>query len=196
MVVYGDVRSGNCLKVKWACDRLALPYRWVDTPSGTGATAEPQFMALNPAGQIPVVQWPDGRCLAQSNAIVLHLAEGSTLMPRDRWDRAKALEWMFWEQYSHEPVIAVRRARIVFGGLAEGELDPTLLPRGAAALELMEQWLGTRPWFSGPGFGVADVALLPYTRLAPEGGFDLDAVPSVRRWIAACERELGLSRSA
>ena len=108
--IYGDRVSGNCLKVKWTADRLGIPYRWIQTDVRKAETRTPEFLALNPAGQVPMVVLEDGRPLAQSNAIILHLAEGSDLIPGDAYARARMLEWMFWEQYSHEPYIAVVRA--------------------------------------------------------------------------------------
>lgn len=190
--IHGDERSGNCLKVKWVCDHLAIPYRWTHVPSGSGATASPAFRALNPAGQIPVVVLADGRRLAQSNAIITYLAAGTDLVPPDPFEHARMLAWMFWEQNTHETVVAVRRAMLLFRGVPEADLPADLLPRGTAALDLMEQTLAGQDWFSGPRFGLADIALLPYTRFAPEGGFDLAPRPAIRGWIGRCERELGL----
>src|SRR5262249_23013977 len=110
--VYGDSISGNCLKVKWVLDRLGVAYAWEETDVTSGVTRTPAFLAINPAGQVPVAAFDDGRRLAQSNAIILHFAEDTDLIPRDAFDRARMLEWMFWEQYSHEPYIAVRRFRL------------------------------------------------------------------------------------
>lgn len=191
--IHGDERSGNCLKVKWTCDYLRLPYRWIDVPSASGATSTAAFRALNPAGQIPVVVLPGGAVLTQSNAIISYLAAGSELVPPDPLDHARMLAWMFWEQNSHETVVAVRRGMLLFRGVPEADLPPDLLPRGMAALALMDQTLAAQDWFSGPQFGLADIALLPYTRLAPEGGFDLTAFRALRSWIGRCEHVLGLA---
>ena len=103
MKIFGDSRSGNCLKVKWTADFLAIPAEWIETDIMKGESRTPEFLALNPAGQTPAVILDDGRPLAQSNAIIFHLAEGSALIPADAYARAQMLEWMFWEQYSHEP---------------------------------------------------------------------------------------------
>lgn len=192
LTIYGDLRSGNCLKVKWAAELTGTPYQWRDVLYGTPDTSAPAFLAVNPAAQVPAVAFADGRTMAQSNAIVLHLAQGTPLWPDDPWDRAKAWEWMFWEQYSHEPLIAVRRALKLFKGLGDDEIAPELLPKGQRALMLMEGWLGRTPWFSGARFGMADIALVAYTRLSEEGGFDLAPTPAVRAWIARCEHVLGL----
>jgi glutathione S-transferase len=192
MKIYGDDRSGNCLKVRWTCDHLGIAYEWYEILALTGATGDPAFLALNPAGQVPVVVLADGRTLAQSNAIIWHLAEGSALIPADAYDRAKMLEWMFWEQYSHEPVIAVRRAKVALLGLPESEIDQSLFPRGQKLLANMDQWLSAHTWFSGLDFGLGDIALVAYTRFAPEGGWDLGDYPAVQAWVAACEQALGL----
>jgi glutathione S-transferase len=192
MKIYGDDRSGNCLKVRWTCDLLGIDYEWIEMLALTGATSDPAFQALNPAGQVPVVVLDDGRTLAQSNAIIWHLAEGSALIPSDSYHRAKMHEWMFWEQYSHEPVIAVRRAKVALLKLPESEIDQSLFPRGQKLLAIMDAWLGAHPWFSGPVFGLGDMALVAYTRFAPEGGWDLSKYPAVEAWVKACEAALGL----
>jgi glutathione S-transferase len=193
MKIYGDDRSGNCLKVRWTCDLLGIAYEWVQMLALTGDTLDPAFQALNPAGQVPVVVLDDGRTLAQSNAIIWHLAEGTSLIPANAYDRAKMHEWMFWEQYSHEPVIAVRRAKVALLNLLESEIDQTLLPRGEKLLSIMNAWLSAHAWFSGSAFGLADIALVAYTRFAPQGGWDLGAYPAVKAWVATCEGELGLA---
>jgi glutathione S-transferase len=192
MKIYGDDRSGNCLKVRWTCDVLGIAYEWHDVLALTGATADPAFQALNPAGQVPVIVLDDGRTLAQSNAIIWHLAEGSALIPSDAYMRAKMLEWMFWEQYSYEPVVAVRRAKVALLGLPESEIDQSLFPRGEKLFAIMEGWLSQNAWFSGTSFGLGDIALAAYTRFAPEGGWNFEAYPALRAWIAACEKALVL----
>ena len=193
MKIHGDSISGNCLKVKWVCDRLALPYTWIAVDVVKAETRTPQFLALNGAGQVPVVEFDDGRTLAQSNAIIRYLARGSALIPQDGFAAAKMDEWLFWEQYSHEPYIAVCRFHMRYLGKAPSELDPDRVQRGYAALDRMEQHLGGSRFLVGEAFSLADVALLAYTRLAHEGGFELARYPSVRRWIADAEAELGLS---
>ena len=193
MKIYGDDRSGNCLKVRWTCDLLGIAYDWTEVLALTGATLDPNFQALNPAGQVPVVVLDDGRTLAQSNAIIWHLAEGTRLIPVDAYERAKMLEWMFWEQYSHEPVIAVRRAKVALLGLPESEIDQSLFARGEKLFAIMENWLSSNKWFSGASFGLGDIALVAYTRFAPEGGWSFQAFPALAAWINACETELGLA---
>jgi glutathione S-transferase len=139
------------------------------------------------------VHFDDGRTLAQSNAIILYLAEGSALIPTDAFDRAKMYEWLFWEQYSHEPVIAVRRAKVHLLGHTDNEIDPSLLPRGQVILTRMEEHLRGRNWFVGSSFTLADMALLPYTRFADQGGFELHRYPALQTWISRCEELLGLT---
>lgn len=191
--LYGDSISGNCLKPKWTADLLGLPYDWRETRVMAGETRAPAFLALNPWGQVPLAVLADGRRLAQSNAIMLHLAEGSRLVPADAYARAKMYEWLFWEQYSHETTIAVRRFRVAYMKQKESEIDPALLSRGTAALQYMDAHLADRSYFAGDALSCADIALVAYTRWAPEGGFDLAPLGRVRAWIARVENDLGLA---
>src|SRR6201992_3297025 len=161
MKIYGDSISGNCLKVKWVADSLGLSYQWIETNILQGESRTPAFLALNPAGQVPLVVLDDGRPLAQSNAIILHLAEGSDLIPADAYDRARMLEWMFWEQYSHEPYIAVARFHVAYLGKAVSALDEKSVVRGKAALQRLEDALAGGPAFLvGDAVTLADVALV------------------------------------
>src|SRR5262249_37519798 len=141
MKILGDTNSGNCLKVKWVCDRLSLPYRWIDIATMKGETRQPEFLKLNSAGQVPTIELDDGRTLAQSNAIIRYLARGSDLIPADPYAAAKMDEWLFWEQYSHEPYIAVCRFQMVYLGKPASELDPEQVKPGDAALARIEQHL-------------------------------------------------------
>jgi len=193
MIVYGDSRSGNCLKVKWVARRLGVPFEWRDVDVMTGFTRTPEYLAINPAGQVPTVILEDGRPLAQSNAIILHLAEGSDLIPANPYQRARMMEWMFWEQYSHEPTIAVARFRMLFLGQPKHELDPKLVERGEAALARLELGLTDAPFLAGDGLSLADVALVAYTRWAHEGGFDLVSYPRVREWVGRVESALDIT---
>lgn len=181
--VFGDDRSGNCLKVKWLLDYLGLPHAWTQLDIRQGATRTAEFLAMNPAGQVPLVLLADGRPLAQSNAILLHFAAGTSLLPVDPYALAKVLEWLFWEQYSHEPWVAVRRFQKLYLGKPDHELDPRLLERGNAALARMEKQLGESAWLVGAQPTVADLCLLPYTKFAHEGGFELAQFPAVAAWI-------------
>ena len=190
--LYGNLGSGNVLKVKYIADATGTPFVLHEIRTRSGQTGTPEFLKLNPAGQMPVIVLDDGRPLAQSNAILRYLAHGSLFIPADRYDAAKVDEWLFWEQYSHEPTVAVARARVVYDGQSFAELDPSLVTRGNKALDLMEQALTGRTWLVGNTMTIADIALLAYTRQAPQGGFDLTRRPALLRWIAACEQELGL----
>jgi glutathione S-transferase len=196
MKIYGDTNSGNCLKVKWVCDYLALPYTWIAVDILKQESRTPQFLKLNSAGQVPVVDFEDGRTLAQSNAIIRYLARGSDLIPSDDFAAAKMDEWLFWEQYSHEPVIAVCRYQMVYLGRTASELDPDKVKRGYAALARMEQQLASARFLVGGTLSLADIALLAYTRLAHEGGFRLDGYASTRRWIGEAEKSLDLPQIA
>ncbi len=190
--LYGSSISGNCLKPRWVMDRLGVAYDWIETDSFDGSTRTPAFLAINPAGQVPVLVLEDGRTLAQSNAMMLHFAEGSDLIPKDAFARAKMFEWLFWEQYSHEPQIAVRIARKHYLGKCEDELEPSLLSKGNAALARMELQLNATPFLVGDTLSLADIALVAYTRKADLGGFNLRDYPAVRGWVARVEELLGL----
>ena len=192
LTIYGDSISGNCLKVKWTADWLGLPYEWVEVDVVAGATRTPEFRALNPAAQVPTVVLSDGRTLAQSNAIIVHFAEGTPLIPEDGYWRAKMFEWLFWEQYSHEPYIAVVRFQRAFLGKTAEEIEPRLMERGRAALDRMEAALAEADWLVGDGPTLADLALVAYTRVAHEGDFDLDPRPAIRGWIARVEAAFGI----
>ena len=192
MKIYGDSISGNCLKVKWTAEFLGLGYDWVEVDIMAGESRTPAFLALNPAGQVPVVVLDDGRPLSQSNAILLHLAEGSALIPADAYDRARMLEWMFWEQYSHEPYVAVARFQVTYQGKPVAELEPRLVERGQAALQRLEDGLAASAYLVGERLSLADVALVAYTRMAGDGGFELAGYPRVVAWIARVERALNI----
>jgi glutathione S-transferase len=192
MKIFGDGSSGNCLKVKWVCDLLAVPYDWVEIDTMKGESRTPEFLKLNGAGQVPTVAFDDGRALAQSNAIIRYLARGSDLIPADGFAAAKMDEWLFWEQYSHEPYIAVCRFQMVYLGKAVSDLDPEKIKRGYAALARMEHQLAATRFLVGESFSLADVSLLAYTRVAHQGGFHLDGYAALRRWIGEAEQALGL----
>ena len=181
MKIYGDLKSGNCLKVKWVCDRLALPYDWIAVDTLNSETRTAEFLKLNSAGQVPTVVFDDGRTLAQSNAIIRYLARGSGLIPPDPFATAKMDEWLFWEQYNHEPTIAVCRFQMVYLGKSASDLDPDKVKRGYAALARMEHHLAMTRFLAGEAVSLADVALLAYTRVAHQGGFHLESYAAVQR---------------
>ncbi|MEM8982926.1 MAG: glutathione S-transferase family protein [Pseudomonadota bacterium] len=183
--VYGDHRSGNCYKVAWVLNELALPYEWVDVDILAGESRQSKFLALNPNGRIPVVQFNDGRTLAESNAILLHFAEGSPLIPVDKYQRARVYQWLFFEQYSHEPYIATARFIVQYLGSPadrQAELAAKRDP-GYAALAVMDDALQTSEFLTGDHFTIADIALFAYTHVADEGGFDLSRYPAILAWF-------------
>ena len=194
LTLYGDSISGNCQKPKWTADLLGIPYDWVEVDILKGGTQTEDFLAVNPVGQVPVARWPDGRTLPQSNAIMLYLAEeaGSDLVPEDSFKRAKMMSWLFWEQYSHETAIAVRRFHKHYLKKSDDEIDPNLMGKGRRALGVMEMQLTFTDWIVGDQMTLADIALVAYTRLAHEGGFDLAEFPSVERWVSRTEAALGI----
>ena len=192
MKVYGDRGSGNCQKVSITADFLKLPYRWIDIDIMKGESRTQDYLKHSPMGQVPVIELDDGRCLAQSNAIIRYLAHGSPLLPADPFTQAKIDELLFWEQYSHEPYVATSRFHMVYLGRSKEEREPMRVERGEKALDLMQNLVKGRTWFVGESLSVADIALLAYTRLAHEGGFDLKTRPDVKTWVARCEKALGL----
>lgn len=192
ITLYGTLDSGNCLKPKWVAERLGVRVNWIETSAFDGSTRKADYLALNPAGQVPVAVLSDGRTLAQSNAIMVFLAEGSPLIPKDAYARAKMFEWMFWEQYSHEPYVAVRIARLFFLKKREDELDPALLTRGNAALARLDLQLKQTPYLVGDALSLADIACVAYTRVAHRGGFDLSGYPALLAWVKRVEGDLGL----
>ena len=193
MRVYGDLGSGNCLKVKYTADRLGLPYAWIPVDLKKGETRTKSFLAKNRFGEVPLVEFDDGRTLAQSNAIIRFLARDSALIPQDAFAQAKMDEWLFWEQYSHEPYVAVARFQMVYLGKKIDEREARVVEKAERALDILEQALSGRDYLVGDAFTLADISLLAYTRLAPEGGFVLSHRPALRKWIARCESDLNIS---
>ncbi len=194
MKIYGDKISGNCLKVKYVADYLGLGYQWVDTDVVAGEARTPEMMAKNPVGQVPFIELGDGQVFSQSNAIMGYLADGSTLIPEGRLEKARMNQWLFWEQYSHETAIAVARFRVVFLGQSKNELDPELIAKGNVALDVMERQLKDHEWFVGNSMSLADIGLFAYTQFAQEPGFSFDTRPGILRWLAATRKELGVDQ--
>lgn len=192
MTVYGDSTSGNCLKVKFVADWLGIPYDWVEISVLKKETRTPEFLAMTPAGQVPVVRLADSGTLAQSNAIMLHLAWSSDLIPTDAFERAQMFQWLFWEQYSHEPAVAVLRFQKLHLQKRDDEIDPALPGKCAHALALMNDHLKERAYFVGGKLSLADIALVAYTRFAHEAGIDLGAYSSVKTWVDRVETDLHL----
>ena len=192
--LYGSSISGNCLKPKWTADLLNVKYDWVEIDILAGESRTPEFLEMSPAGQVPVLRVPARGALDQSNAIILFIAEGedSDLIPNNRFKRAQMMGWLFWEQYSHETAIAVRRFQKTYLNLPDEEIDPALLTKGYAALQRMEDQLADNACIVGDDLTLADIALVAYTRVAHEGGFDLAPYPRVIKWIEQTEDALGI----
>lgn len=180
--------SGNCYKVRLTAHQLGIPLTLKDYGEHDGATRLPDYLAKNPNGRVPMLELDDGRCLPESGAIIAWLSESTDLQPKDRWARAEMLQWMFFEQYSHEPYIAVARFVVKYmtpDQRAKRNADiPTLLERGNAALGVMETHLKARAWFAGDAYSIADIALYGYTHAATDGGFDLSKYPAIMKWLA------------
>jgi len=182
--LYDYPESGNAYKVRLLLHQLGQPCERVELDILAGETRTPEFLRLNPNGRIPVLALDDGTHLAESNAILFYLAEGTPFLPDDRLDRARVLQWMFFEQYSHEPYIAVLRFWTFAGWLeANAAAVPEKRERGEAALAVMERHLQERDFFVGERYTIADVALFAYTHVAGEGGFDLSRYPAITGWI-------------
>jgi glutathione S-transferase len=195
ITIYGQNDSGNCYKPRLLLAKLGIPFRHVETKSGpSGTTRTAAFIARNPNGRVPLLEFDDGRLLAESGAMLLYFAEGTKLLPEDRYERGLAYQWMFFEQYSHEPYVAVRRALLVYpdrAAQATPELLASTLAGGDKALRVMEEQLQRTPFFTGKAMSVADIALYAYTHEADRGGFDLAAYPAISAWLARVEADPG-----
>jgi glutathione S-transferase len=197
--------SGNCYKVRLAAHQLGIALALKEYPLTGTDTRKPAFLALNPNGRVPLLELEDGRLLPESGAILWHLSEGTELQPDDPWSRAQALSWMFFEQYSHEPYVAVARFWLAYAPKEELEKKRHLVEewhtKGNAALQVMQTHLATHDWFAGARYSIADIALYGYTHCAGEGGFALSRYPAVQKWserVAAQPRHiaLGIARDA
>ena len=189
--LYDYLSSGNGYKVRLLLAQLEIPYQRIERDIMTGETRTPEHLAINPNGRVPVLELEDGRRLAESNAILAYLAEDTPYLPGNRWGRAQVLQWMFFEQYNHEPNIAV--ARFWATHLAPGEKSEAELAdkreKGYAALDVMEQRLNDNEFLVGGHYSIADIALYAYTHVADEGGFDLGRYPAVGRWLERVRAE-------
>jgi len=195
ITAYGSTPSGNCWKVKTILELTGRPFAWVEVDSNAGGTRNPEFLALNPNGKIPIVKLESGEVITESGAILLHFAEGTRLLPAPGLARTRVVEWLFFEQYSHEPYIAVARQLVSFLGGREkhaGRL-PDLLERGHKALKVMEVRLAGHAYLAGDTLSIADLALYAYTHRAGEGDFDLTPYPGLRAWLARVAAEPGLT---
>ena len=186
LTVYGMSLSGNCHKVRLLLNQLGRSCVWIETDTTQGQTRTPEFLSLNPAGKVPLLVREDGQVLSESGAILFWLAEGTPYLSDDPWQRAQTLRWMFYEQYSHEPYVAVARfiRRFLPAGHAREAELPQLLERGEEALAVMERHLAGHAWFSGDAYGIADIALFAHAHCADEAGFDLARYPAIAGWTA------------
>ncbi len=191
--LWGMSGSGNCYKPVLLMTQLGLPHAWEEVDAVGGATRTPEFLALNPNGRVPLLQLPDGRLLAESNAMLCYLAEGSALLPADRYARALVMQWLFFEQYSHEPYIATVRFWIYCLGKREEWAAKIAEARkqGYAALAVMERQLQQTAFLAGDSYSIADIALYAYTHVADQGDYSLESYPAVRRWLALVQAQPG-----
>jgi glutathione S-transferase len=193
-VIYGMIDSGNCYKPRLLMAKLGQPFTHVEVSSHDGSTRSAEYLAKNPNGMVPLLELDDGRLLAESNAILIYLAEGTRFLPADRYLRGLAYQWLFFEQYSHEPYIAVRKAILTFPERAKDATPERLeltLTRGNKALGVMEKQLSRTPFFAGDDMSIADIALYAYTHDAHKGGFELGAYPAVSAWLERVRADPG-----
>jgi glutathione S-transferase len=193
MKIYGDMRSGNCYKLKLVCELLSLDYQWLDVDILAGEAATPEFKQKNPNAKIPLLELDDGRLLSESNAIINYLAAGSSLIPTDNYQLALVQQWQFFEQYSHEPFIAVARFIAKFLGLPDDRREDfeSKQAGGHKALAIMEMQLSKTSFLVGEQMSTADIALYAYTHVAHEGGFELAGYPAVTNWLKRIEAQPG-----
>ncbi len=185
MKIYGDIQSGNCYKIKLLLELLEITHQWISVDILAGETHTDDFLLKNPAGKIPLLELDDGRTLSESNAILNYLANGSSLLPSDTFDQAKVLQWQFFEQYSHEPYIAVARFIAKYLGMPSNRKEEFESKQvgGYQALKVMETQLSETPYLVGEQLTIADISLYGYTHVADEGGFDLSTYPAISQWI-------------
>jgi glutathione S-transferase len=193
LTLYDYLDSGNGYKVRLLLHQLGTPFTLVEKDIFAGETRTPDYLALNPNGRIPLLQLDDGTCLAESNAILWYLADGTDFAPRERLARAQALQWQFFEQYNHEPALAVARAivRHFPDDAGKQAMLPGLREKGHAALGVMERHLAGHDWFAGDAYSVADISLYAYTHAAEDGGVALADYPNVRAWLARVASQPG-----
>jgi len=194
MKLYSMIDSGNCYKPRLLMAKLGIAFTNVEVSSHSGETRKADYVAKNPNAMVPLLELDDGRRIAESNAILLYLAEGTRFLSADRYERALAYQWLFFEQYSHEPYIAVRKALLTFPERAKDATPERLaltLERGNKALGVMNLWLAQHAFFAGGAFSVADIALYAYTHTAEQGGFQIDAYPAVAAWLKRVEADPG-----
>lgn len=184
--VYGDIQSGNCYKIKLLMNHLEIAHEWIEVDILQGETRTEEFLAKNPNGKIPVLELTSGKCLSESNAILNYLAHGTSYLPDEPWERANVLKWQFFEQYSHEPYIAVARFIAKYLGLPEERRTEFEAKKegGNKALAVMERQLSETEFLANGALTIADISLYAYTHVAHEGGFDLSRFPAVGAWLS------------
>jgi glutathione S-transferase len=184
MKLYGMTGSGNCWKPAVLMKQLGIAFEWIEVSTLKGETRTPDFLAKNPNGKVPLLEVAPGKFLAESNAMLCYLAEGTVYLPAEKWQRAKVLEWMFFEQYSHEPYIATVRFWVHFLNMQDEWKDKITeaMKKGYAALDVMERQLASTPFLTG-SYSIADIALYAYTHVAHQGGYDLGRYPKISAWL-------------
>ena len=201
LTLHGMTGSGNCYKPALLMRQLGIPFEWREVDILAGGSRTPEFLARNPNGKVPLLEVTDGgqtRALAESNAMLCYLADGTPYLPEDRWPRAKVMEWLFFEQYSHEPYVATVRFWVAWLNKGEEWKDKIAetMKKGYAALGVMEHQLAKTPFLAGADYTIADIALYAYTHVAPDGGYSLERYPAVRRWLGHVERQPGFAPMA
>ncbi len=185
--LYEYALSGNCYKIRLLLYQLGIAYERVPTDIIRGESRTPEFLAMNPVGKTPVLEIKLGQYLAESNAIIFYLADGTDFLPADRWERAQVMQWLFFEQYTHEPNIATVRFWILHHNQSELEQKREIIAQkqklGYVALQVMENHLVNHDYFVGNRYSIADIALYAYTHVANEGGFDLSKCPAILAWF-------------
>jgi glutathione S-transferase len=193
VLLYNSPVSGNCYKVRLLLAHLGLPYERRDVDVVDRSNRPELLGELNPALRVPTLVLDDGRPIAESGAILWYFGEGTRFVPEDAYERAQVLQWMFFEQYDHEPAIAVARFWLSYSGRADTMRDqlPEWREKGNRALAALEAHLAGRTWLVGEQMTLADIALYAYTHVAGEGGFDLEPYPAVRAWLERVSSEPG-----
>jgi glutathione S-transferase len=191
--LFDSAISGNAYKVRLLLAHLGIPCERVKMSVDDGSTRTPEFLKINPNGKVPALQFPDGRVLFESNAILFYLAQNTKYWPEDPWAQGQAMQWTCFEQYSHEPTIAVVRHWVAHLGKtsANEPLLPAKIAGGERALAVMEGHLARHRWFAGEAYSIADIALYAYTHVAEEGGFDLGRLPAIRDWLGRVAAQPG-----
>jgi glutathione S-transferase len=196
--VLGMAASGNCHKVRVTLDVLGLPYQWTEVDIMRGASRTPDFLAMNPNGKVPVLEVEPGIYIPESNAILCYLADGTLLLPTERLAKARVMQWLFFEQYSHEPYLAVARflRKLHPDPESQRAVADSKMAGGYRALEVMEEHLSRAPFFVAERFTIADIALYAYTHAAGDGGFNLTRFPAVSAWLDRVANQPGVTAMA